>query len=137
MDHVRQIVNITLCHPERSEGPWFLLALSLLPLQANPKVPRVARDDKCQKSLGNKYQNCALRLSCFHASFASLFVECHQGPSPHAVAQSIPAMAHRNLLRRKDDADRLFRVLGFFVAGALQPLALSEVDRRDGPLRAS
>src|SRR5271165_5082153 len=28
------------CHPERSEGPWFL------PARANTKIPRFARDDK-------------------------------------------------------------------------------------------
>jgi hypothetical protein len=38
----------TLVHPSRCEGSWFLLAalaLRVLPLQANTKVPRFTRDD--------------------------------------------------------------------------------------------
>jgi len=34
------------CHPERSEGPWFLLAAATrMASQAETKVPRFARDD--------------------------------------------------------------------------------------------
>src|SRR5580698_8575839 len=73
-------------------------------------------------------------LSC-HALPAPLSLERHQGPSSGSVAQPLPAMAHRDLLRRQDDADRLPGVLGISVAGAYQPLAFSQVDRRDGPLR--
>src|SRR5580658_9875136 len=32
------------CHPERSEGPWFLPQAS--PLPANTRIPRCARDDR-------------------------------------------------------------------------------------------
>jgi hypothetical protein len=43
-------------------------------------------------------------------------------------------MAHRNLHRRENDADRLCGILGIHVARARRPLALSEVDSRDGAL---
>jgi hypothetical protein len=33
------------CHPEQSEGPWFLLDAAALTARANTKVPRSARDD--------------------------------------------------------------------------------------------
>ena len=50
------------------------------------------------------------------------------------VAQPLSAVAHRDLLWRQDDADRLSRVLGIPVAGTSQSMAFSKVDRRDGPL---
>jgi hypothetical protein len=33
------------CHPERSEGPGFLLDSETVPTQARTEVPRCARDD--------------------------------------------------------------------------------------------
>src|SRR5271156_4447214 len=73
-------------------------------------------------------------LSC-HALPGPLSLERHQGPSLGSVAQPLSAVAHRDILRSQDDADRLSRVLGISLAGAHQSLALSKVDRRDGPLR--
>jgi hypothetical protein len=34
------------CHPERSEGSWFLLAVRISMAQASTDIPRLARDDK-------------------------------------------------------------------------------------------
>jgi hypothetical protein len=34
------------CHPEQSEGSWFLPPLPVYPTQANTKIPRYARHDK-------------------------------------------------------------------------------------------
>ncbi len=45
-------------------------------------------------------------------------------------------MAHRDLLRRQDDADRLYRVLGIFMERTIKYVAILEVDRRNGSLRS-
>src|ERR1700676_2498745 len=63
-----------------------------------------------------------------------LSVERHQGPSPGSMAKSVSSVAHRNLHRRENDADRLRGVLGIHVARASRPLAFSEVDSGDGAL---
>lgn len=44
-------------------------------------------------------------------------------------------MANRDLLRREDAADRISRVLGVSVARTRHPVAISEMDIRDGTLR--
>ena len=53
------------------------------------------------------------------------------------MAQPVSALAAGDVYRREDDADRLFRILGILVDGAIQPLAFFEVDSRDGSLRTS
>src|ERR1700694_4083596 len=63
-----------------------------------------------------------------------LSVERHQGPSPGSMAKSVSSVAHRNLHRRENDADRLRGILGIHVARASRPLAFSEVDSGDGAL---
>jgi hypothetical protein len=45
-------------------------------------------------------------------------------------------MAHRDILRSEDDANRISGVLGISVAGARESVAISKVDRRDGSLRS-
>src|SRR3981081_2877385 len=52
-----------------------------------------------------------------HALLCPLSLERDQRPPAGAVAQSLPLVAHRDLLRSKDDADRLPGVLGIHVAG--------------------
>src|SRR5262245_8700560 len=69
-----------------------------------------------------------------HALHASIYVECDVRTSFHAVAQSILTLADRNLLRCKDAANRLSRILGISLARAPKSLALSQMDRRDGAL---
>lgn len=63
-----------------------------------------------------------------HVAHSPIHVERDSRPSPGAVAQPVPALADRDLLRRQDDADRVFRVLGIPVAGAQAALALPRVD---------
>jgi len=53
------------------------------------------------------------------------------------VAQPVSAVAHRNLLRRQDDADWVSGVLGISMAGAYESMAFYEVDWRDGSPRPS
>ena len=77
-----------------------------------------------------------LWLSCLHAPFAPLPLELDQGPSSGSLAQPLSAVAHRDVLRRKDDADRFSGILGVSLAGAHQPLALLKVDGRDGEIRS-
>jgi hypothetical protein len=76
-------------------------------------------------------------LRAIHALHFSFSLECHQGSPSHPVAQSIPALAHRDLYGREDDADRLSGVLAFHLAGAPPSVAILEVDWRDGAVRAS
>ena len=76
-------------------------------------------------------------LRAIHALHFSFSLECHQGSSSHPVAQSIPALAHRDLYGREDDADRFSGVLAFHLAGAPPSVAILEVDWRDGAVRAS
>ena len=101
--------------------------------QARTKVPRVARDDKSismpeAEPIWRIVGEHRLWLLSWHAPFTPLPVERDQRPSPGPVAKSVFAVAHRDLLRRQDDADRFSRVLGISVAGAHEPMALSEVD---------
>src|SRR5437660_9121030 len=75
-------------------------------------------------------------LRAIHALHFSFSLECHQGSSSHPVAQSIPALAHRDLYVREDDADRFSRVLAFHLAGAPRSVQILEVDWIDRPARA-
>lgn len=83
-------------------------------------------------SLGDEFPWRALR--CSHAPHSTFSVERHQRPPSGAVAQSISALAHRDLLRCQDDANRISGILGVSVARAHQSVALSKMDCRDGPL---
>jgi len=58
-----------------------------------------------------------------NAIYVAISVERYAGPSPFTVAQPLPALENRDLLRRKDAADRIFRVLGVRVAGTPSSLA--------------
>ena len=60
-----------------------------------------------------------------HALPCPFSLERDQRPPAGAVAKPLPLVAHRDLLRSEDDADRLPGVLGIHVAGARQSLALS------------
>ena len=71
------------------------------------------------------------------ATDAALSLELHSWPPDCPLAQSISPMAHRNLHRRQDDADRIPGILGILVDRAHQPVALPEVDGRDGSLHPS
>jgi len=51
------------------------------------------------------------------------------------VAESVPAMANRDLLWRENAADRLSGVLGIRLARAKQSLAVPQMDGGDGALR--
>lgn len=55
----------------------------------------------------------------------------------YSVAQSLPAMANRNILWSEDAADRSSGILGIYLAGAQESMAFSEVDRGNGTLRPS
>src|SRR4029077_2541279 len=72
-----------------------------------------------------------------HALHASISMERNPRTSPRPVAQPLPLVASRDLLRGQDAADRLSRILGVHVAGAQQSLAISEMDGRNRTLRAS
>jgi len=61
-------------------------------------------------------------------------MERDKGSSPCSLAKSLSFVAHGNLLRSENDADWIYRILGIYVAGAPQSLAIFEVDRRDGTL---
>src|SRR5580698_4478741 len=74
-------------------------------------------------------------LSCCHALHASLPVERHSWAPPDSVAQPVSFVENRDLYRCEDAPDRSAGILGIYLAGAPQPLALSEVDWRDGTLR--
>jgi len=67
-----------------------------------------------------------------NAADAALSLELYPWPPDCPMAQSLSAMAHRNLYRRQDDANRVPRILGIPVDGAHEPMALPEVDRGDG-----
>src|SRR5271157_3541751 len=64
------------------------------------------------------------------AADAALSLELHPWPPDCSVAQSLSAMAHRDLHRRQNDPDRIPGILGILVDGAKQPVAIPEVDRR-------
>src|SRR5579872_7050635 len=75
-----------------------------------------------------------LSTNVFHAA---IHLAGQPRPSPGAVAQPLPALAHGNLQRRQNAADRLPGVLGLHVAGTAQPEAFFGVDYGDGTLCAA
>src|SRR5580704_15033601 len=70
-----------------------------------------------------------------HALYLSIPLERHSRTPPHPVAQPLSPLANRNLLWREDAADRISRILGVRHPGTQQPMAISQVDSRDGTLR--
>ncbi len=77
------------------------------------------------------------RYTCKHASHAALSLECHSRPQNHSLAQSVPLVAHGDVHRHQDDANRLRGILGIYVDGARQPMALFKMDGRNGSLHSS
>ena len=69
------------------------------------------------------------RYTVGDAPNASIFLERNSRPSVGSVAQSLSAMADRNLHWRKDDADRVPRILGISLDRTAQLVAFSEMDR--------
>ncbi len=63
-------------------------------------------------------------------------VGCHARPSAPAMAQSLSALAHRNLRWRQGGADRVRKILAVPVAGATTPAGFPELGRGDGRQRA-
>ena len=72
-----------------------------------------------------------------YALHAPISLECHSWASSDTVAQSLSAVAHRDLLRCQNAADRVHRILGIYVARTPESLAFFEMDWRDGALRPS
>ena len=72
-----------------------------------------------------------------HASHVSIFVAFHARPSLGSLEESLSSLESGNLLRCEDAADWVPGVLGVCVARTLKPVAFSQVDGRDGTLRAS
>jgi hypothetical protein len=64
-------------------------------------------------------------------------MERHPRASSRAVAKSLPAVANRNLLRRKNATNRTVGVLGIYLARTQEFMALSKVDSGNGTLRPS
>ena len=52
---VEQWTSKKVCHPEQSEGPWFLPVPSYLPARVETEVPPFARDDN--RATGGVYGN--------------------------------------------------------------------------------
>ena len=67
----------------------------------------------------------------------SILMERNPGTPFGPVAQPLSSVADRDLLWRENDPDRLPGILGIYVARAQEPVALPEVDFRNGPLRPS
>src|ERR1700722_19104360 len=72
-----------------------------------------------------------------HALHAALSVECYPRTSSRTVAKSILVVANRNLLRRENAADWPVGILGIYLAGAQEFVAVSKVDSGNGALRPS
>lgn len=53
------------------------------------------------------------------------------------MEESVFAVAHRDVYRREDDADRVPGILGIFVDGTAELVAISEMDRGDGSVCSS
>lgn len=70
-----------------------------------------------------------------HALHASIPVERNPRPPSGSLAQSLPVVANRNLLRGKDATDRSPGILGVHLAGAQESVALFEMDGGNGTLR--
>ena len=71
------------------------------------------------------------------ADDAALSLELHPWPPDYSVAQSLSAMADRDLHRRQNDPDWIPGILGILVDRTNQPVAIPEVDSGDGSLRPS
>src|SRR5216684_1235664 len=104
-----------------------------LNISSNVNAPKVSRK---RKSARSHFSSCRLSFlfmmvvrSHPHALPCPFSVERDQRPPAGAVAKSLPVVAHRDLLRSKDEADRLPGVLGIHVAGTRQSLALPQMDR--------
>jgi hypothetical protein len=81
--------------------------------------------------------SCRLWLLLRHAQQDPLLVECYPGTPTDSLAKPISSLAHRDLYRCKDEADRFSGVLGIHVARTPRTLALPAVDGRDGTLGTS
>src|SRR5467141_2569311 len=97
------------------------------------------RSGRNRKSARSYFSSCRLSFlfmmvvrSHPNALPCAFSVERDQRPPAGAMAKSLLVVAHRDLLRSKDDADRLPGVLGIHVAGTRQSLALPQMDRCDG-----
>src|ERR1700691_3105412 len=67
-----------------------------------------------------------------NAADAALSLELDPWPPDCPMAQSLSAMAYRNLYRRQDDANRVPGILGIPVDGAHELMALPQVDGGNG-----
>ena len=102
------------------------------------KHPRQRRDYK----IGNVSVETGLapshrRYTGTDAPNAALSLELHPGPPDCSVAQSLSAMADRDLHRRQNDPDRIPGILGILVDRAKQLVAVLEMDSGNGSLRPS
>ena len=68
---------------------------------------------------------------------AAIYVERNPRTPAGSLAESISAVADRDLLRREDAADWVSGVLGISLARASPSVAVSEVDGGDGALRST
>lgn len=66
-----------------------------------------------------------------YAQHAAFLLERHSRAPFDSLAQSVPSLAHRDLLRRENAADRISGILGVSLERALESLAILEVDLRD------
>ena len=73
----------------------------------------------------------------YDAADAAVSLEFDSWAPDCSLAQSLFAVADRDLYGREDDADWIPGILGILVDGARQPVAVSEVDGGDGSVRAS
>jgi len=71
------------------------------------------------------------------AADAAVSLEFDSWAPDCSLAQSLFAVADRDLYGREDDADWIPGILGILVDGARQPVAVSEMDGRDGSVCAS
>jgi len=71
------------------------------------------------------------------AADAAVSLEFDSWAPDCSLAQSLFAVADRDLYGREDDADWIPGILGILVDGARQTVAVSEVDGGDGSVRAS
>src|SRR5215468_7651387 len=53
-----------------------------------------------------------------HEESSAVHLDCHARPPPGSVAESVFALANRNLYRPEDGQDRIHRVLGISLARA-------------------
>src|SRR5215813_1500934 len=72
-----------------------------------------------------------------HEESSSVYLDRDARPSPGSVAESVPALANRDLYRPEDGQDRIHRVLGISLARAKRTEEISGVDCHDGRLCAA